>query len=131
MVQQGLALVISACFDATSELLWYPIFMIYEFDSFDAYHAACKADPGLRGISPGGVSPRLGLSRQAIYIAVKRGNLDQVRIMEKGQGPYLIIPESSIQAYLNNHLGRVGRPNLRQRVQHAVDKHVHGVWPNS
>lgn len=105
--------------------------MIYEFDSFDAYHAACEADPSLRGISPGGAAGALGITRQGIYSAVKRGALDKVRITERGSGPYFIITEASLKQYLSESLGRKGpRPGFRQRRQMEVDKYVHGVWPN-
>lgn len=105
--------------------------MIYEFDSIASYHTACEADPGLRGVSPGGASGLLGMSRQGVYNAVKRGTLDEVRVTERGTGPYLFIPDKSIKNYMADHRGRNGpRPGFRQRVQLSVDKYVHGVWPN-
>ena len=103
--------------------------MIYEFDSFDAYHAACEADPSLRGISPGGARSVLGITRQGVYSAVKRGSLDMVRITEQGTGPYLVIPHAAIDRYKPLQ-GRPGpRPGFKQRIQMSVDKHVHEVWP--
>ena len=105
--------------------------MIYEFDSFDAYHAACEADPSLRGISPGGAAGVLGITRQGIYNAVKRGSLDMVRVTERGTGPYLLITDGGIRRYSSESLGRKGpRPGVRQRSVMVADKYVHGVWPN-
>jgi len=109
----------------------YPILMIYEFDSFDAYHAACESDPSLRGISPGGAAGDLGITRQGIYNAVKRGSLDMVRVTERGTGPYLIITDGGIQRYRAVSLGRKGpRLGFRQRAVMVADKYAHGVWPN-
>ena len=122
-----LLLLIGSC--AISQLIWYPIFMIYEFESFDAYHAACEADPSLKGVSPGGARSRLGITRQGVYSAVQRGSLDMVRITEQGTGPYLIITESSIQRY-EPRQGKPGpRPGFRQRLQNVQDRLVAGVWP--
>lgn len=105
--------------------------MIYEFDSFDAYHAACEADPSLRGISPGGAAGVLGITRQGIYNAVKRGSLDMVRVTERGTGPYLLITDGGIRRYSSESLGRKGpRPGVRQRSVMVADKYVHGVCPN-
>lgn len=105
--------------------------MIYEFDSFDAYHVACERDSSLKGVSPGGAACALGITRQGIYNAVKRGSLDMVRVTERGTGPYLIIPDGAIQRYSAESLGRKGpRPGLRGRSVMVVDKYVHGVWPN-
>ena len=55
--------------------------MIYEFDSFEAYQEACERDPSLNGSSPGGSRVALGLTRQGIYNAVRRGALDLVRLV--------------------------------------------------
>ena len=104
--------------------------MIYEFDSFDAYHAACERDPSLRGISPGGARSCLGITRQGVYSAIQRGSLDMVRVTEQGTGPYLIITESSIQRYKSRQ-GKPGpRPGFRQRLKNVHDKLVAGVWPS-
>jgi len=103
--------------------------MIYYFDSFDAYHHACEADPSLRGYSPGGARSILGITRQGVYSAVKRGSLDMVRITENGTGPYLIITNASIERYQPRQ-GKPGpRPGFRQRALMAVDKYVNHVWP--
>jgi hypothetical protein len=111
--------------------MWYPIFMIYEFDSFDAYHEACQHDSSLRGVSPGGAAGALGITRQGIYNAVKRGSLDMVRVTERGTGPYLIITDGGIRRYISESLGRKGpRPGFRQRSMMVVDKYVNQVWPN-
>lgn len=105
--------------------------MIYEFDSFDAYHEACQRDPSLKGVSPGGAASALGITRQGIYNAVKRGSLDMVRVTERGTGPYLIITDAGIHRYTSVSLGRKGpRPGLRQRAVMTSDKYVRGVWPN-
>jgi hypothetical protein len=106
--------------------------MIYEFDSLEAYHFACEADSSLRGISPGGAAAALGITRQGVYSAIKRGTLDMVRITERGTGPYLIIPDGSIEQYLSDRRGRKGpRPGFRQQALMIKDKLVGGVWPNS
>ena len=124
-----LLLLIGSC--AITQLIWYPIFMIYEFESFDAYHEACQHDPSLKGVSPGGAAGTLGITRQGIYNAVKRGSLDMVRVTERGTGPFLIITDGGIRRYSSESLGRKGpRPGLRQRAVMTLDKHVHGVWPN-
>lgn len=105
--------------------------MILEFDSIEAYNAACVNDPSLRGISPGGAASALGITRQGIYSAIKRGTLDMVRITERGTGPYLIIPDGGMNRYKAGHLGRKGpRPGFRQKYLMSQDKYIKGVWPN-
>lgn len=105
--------------------------MIYEFDSIDAYAEACEDNPDLRGVSPGGARSALGITRQGVFSAVKRGSLDMVRISVKGGSPCLIIPESSIVEYSSQRSGRKGPiPGFRQRVKMDVDKYVHNLWPS-
>lgn len=112
--------------------------MIYEFDSFAAYRKACEENPGLRGLSPGGTSASLKIGRQGVYTACRRGSLDLCRIWENGEGPFLIVTEESVKRYREKSLGKVGGPRVRcssrqaltEHVTMAVDKVVHGVWPN-
>lgn len=105
--------------------------MIYEFDSREALHKAWEQNPGLCGPSPGGASGALGISRQGVYAAVKRGSLDMVRLKVPGEtrrGPCLYITRASIERYRKNQ-GRPGpRPGFRQRALLAKDKFVGGVW---
>lgn len=108
--------------------------MIYEFDSREALHEAWLRDKGLCGPSPGGAAASLGLGRQAIYNAVKRGTLDMVRLSVPGENGKLrvnlYIPQSSIERYRRDSLGRKGsRPGFRQRALMAKDKYIGGVWP--
>ena len=111
--------------------MWNKKVMIYEFDSFDAYHAACEKDPSMRGMSPGGAASHMSVTRQAVFNAIRRGTLDLVRITEQGTGPFLIIPDGSRLNYSLNHLGKKGpRPGFRHQLQMQVDKHVHLVWPD-
>lgn len=113
-------------------LLSLAMTMIYEFTFREDLHKAWSADPGLCGPSPGGASGALGISRQAVYAAVKRGSLDMVRLVvpdETRRGPCLYITRASIERYRKNQ-GRPGpRPGFRQRALLAKDKFVAGVWP--
>lgn len=110
--------------------------MIYEFNSREAMHDAWVRDRGLCGPSPGGAAASLGLGRQAVYNAVKRGSLDMVRLTVPGTDGgkprvNLYITQSSIERYRRESLGRKGqRPGWRQRALMAKDKHVSGVWPD-
>lgn len=104
--------------------------MIYEFDSRKALHEAWESNPGLCGPSPGGAAGALGISRQAVHAAVKRGSLDMVRLKEPGgKGPYLYITQASIERHRKKG-GRPGpAPGFRQRAVHEVDRLFRGVWP--
>lgn len=103
--------------------------MIYEFESREAMHEAWRRDPGLCGPSPGGASGALGISRQGVYAAVKRGSLDMVRLKASGRRPFLYITQASIERYRKNQ-GRPGpRPGFRQRALLAKDRYLSGVWP--
>lgn len=104
--------------------------MIYEFQSLRAAIDAWDEDPGLKGPSPGGAARELGITRQGIYSAVKRGSLDIIRVSESyRQRPYLFITSASIERYKQNQ-GKPGpRPGFRQRSMMEIDKHVHSAWP--
>lgn len=107
--------------------------MIYEFDSREALHEAWFRTPGLCGPSPGGAAGLLGITRQGVYSAVKRGSLDMVRLTVNYDGKprvNLYITQASIERYRKNQ-GRPGpRPGFRQRALMAKDKHFGGVWPS-
>lgn len=108
--------------------------MVYEFDSREALHEAWLRDKGLCGPSPGGAAGSLGITRQGVYSAVKRGSLDMCRLtVVYGDGKprvNLYITQDSIERYRRNQ-GRPGpRPGFRQRALMARDKHVGGIWPS-
>lgn len=83
--------------------------MIYEFPSHASYHAAVMSNPSLVGVSPGAVAAKLGISRQGVHNAIKRGSLDVVlvhegpdeRASETHPKPYVCryITSSSIERY--------------------------------
>lgn len=104
--------------------------MIYEFHSHQEMMDAWNKDPGLCGPSPGGAAGALGITRQGVHSAVKRGSLDMVRLYEPGRsGPHLYITQASIERYKLNQ-GKPGpRPGFRQRLMMEFDKHINGVWP--
>lgn len=54
----------------------------------------------LLGWSPGGAAAQLGISRQAIHKAIKRGDLDAVQVNnEDGSLSMFMIPDDSLQAF--------------------------------
>lgn len=105
--------------------------MIYEIGSDEELWKIWDKDKGMRGPSPGGAAGELGITRQGVYSAVKRGSLDMLRVSEKGGGsPSLFITNKSIERYKLNQ-GKPGpRPGFRQRVKVSFDKHVHHIWPD-
>lgn len=97
----------------------YTVRMIYEFPSHAAYHAALRSDPSLLGLSPGGAAARLGISRQGVHLAIKRGTLDVVLVHEGPDEidvgcqpkPYVChyVTSSSIKRYLESPRRRVSK----------------------
>lgn len=54
----------------------------------------------LLGLSPGGAAAELGISRQAVHKAIRRGDLDAVIVNnEDGSLSMFMIPEDSVQAF--------------------------------
>lgn len=54
----------------------------------------------LLGWSPGGAAAQLGISRQAVHKAIKRGDLDAVIVKnEDGSLSMFMIPDPSLQAF--------------------------------
>lgn len=55
----------------------------------------------LLGWSPGGAAAQLGISRQAIHKAIKRGDLDAVIVTNDRTGrlSMFMIPDDSLQAF--------------------------------
>lgn len=107
--------------------------MVYEFGSIEEYYKAYTADNSLTGLSPGGAGGRLGLTRQGVYNAIKRGSLDLIRIGQPfgSRDLCLLVPFYSIESYLANRRGRKGpAPGFRQKTQLLADKYVQKVWPN-
>lgn len=90
----------------------YNVRMIYEYPSHAAYHAAVIANPSLVGVSPGAVAAKLGISRQGVHNAIKRGTLDVVLVhegldevsIETQPKPYVCryITSSSIDRYMRS-----------------------------
>ena len=62
---------------------------------------ARKDSPTANGPSPGGACVELGLTRQAIHKAIKRGDLDAWRIVDDASGRLraIIIPQASLERY--------------------------------
>lgn len=93
----------------TTSRACYNVRMIYEFPSHASYHAAVHSNPALVGVSPGAVSAKLGISRQGVHNAIKRGSLDLVLVHEGSDEnsadtqpkPYVCryITSSSIERY--------------------------------
>lgn len=72
--------------------------------TMEAYNealASLPADrrPSMAGWSPGYVAARLGITRQAVYSAVKRNKLDAFRITRDGTMVAVIITEASVLHY--------------------------------
>lgn len=104
--------------------------MIIEIGSDEGLWKLWDDDPGMRGPSPGGAAGKLGITRQGVYSAVKRGSLDMIRVAEPGRAsPSIFITNASIERYKLNQ-GKPGpRPGFRQRATLSFDKHVHQIWP--
>lgn len=101
--------------------------MIYEFESYDEYRQAFERDSSLLGPSPGGAASQLGITRQGVDGAVRRGSLDMVRIVEGGSLS-LFITTASIERYRTCQ--RPGRaPSAKQKLKMSIDKHVRKAWP--
>lgn len=73
--------------------------MIFEFDSMDTYHQAVAVDPGLIGTPPVDAAYTLGISRQGVHIAIKRGFLDAVKVEVKRGRPIFMVTKESIKRY--------------------------------
>ena len=55
----------------------------------------------LLGWSPGGAAAQLGISRQAVHKAIRRGDLDAVIVTKDGSDELsmFMIPDASLQAF--------------------------------
>ena len=64
----------------------------------------------LNGYSPGGAAVELGMSRQAVHQAVRRGSLDAVIVNDDvtGELRLFMIPKPSIEAYKATGRRRAG-----------------------
>jgi len=90
--------------------------MIYEFKTPEEWNAAKEGNPNLEGYgSPGPVASELGITRQAVYNAVKRGKLDMVRITPQrfNQVGIIFITKASVERYIQT-AGTSGRRPSRQ-----------------
>lgn len=58
----------------------------------------------LLGLSPGGVSQELGITRQAVHLAIHRDTLDAYRVTKNGKLVSINVPLSEIDRYRRNHL---------------------------
>lgn len=70
-------------------------------DDYNRKLLALPADQrdDVAGWSPGFVAARLGVTRQAVYDAMKRDRLSAFRIYRDDRCVAIIIPESSVRAY--------------------------------
>ena len=63
----------------------------------------------LLGWSPGGAAAELGISRQAVHYAIKRGDLDAVIVNgEDGKLRCFMIPDASLKAFAAIRARRAG-----------------------
>lgn len=61
----------------------------------------------LLGWSPGSAAAQLGISRQAVHEAIRRGTLDAVMVVrEDGKTQAFMIPDASIKAYAERRARR-------------------------
>jgi hypothetical protein len=68
----------------------------------DAYRAK------LLGWSPGGAAAELGISRQSVHKAIRRGDLDAVRVTDdRGRLSMFMIPDESLQAFKAKRYSRL------------------------
>ena len=104
--------------------------MIYELHSNDALLKLWSENPRMCGPSPGGAAAMLGITRQGVYSAIKRGSLDLVRVKEPGwRSPQLYVPDESIDRYRQNQ-GKPGpRPGVKQQAKMMGDKVIYRTWP--
>lgn len=80
--------------------------------NWNDWHAAITANPPLpgkpipppNGYSPGGAGAKLGITRAAVHMAIRRGTLDAVKIPTLGGEHYWFIPQEALQDYIENHL---------------------------
>lgn len=92
-------------------------------------YKAVTANPGLKGCSPGHVASVLGITRQAIYNAVKRGELDEVRVSDSTRSaPFIIITDESVERYKSRPVKRGRPPKMLQKIKHEYDR-FSGLWP--
>jgi hypothetical protein len=65
----------------------------------------------LLGWSPGGAAGELGISRQAVHLAIQRGDLDAVIVNHDGTGKLrmFMIPDPSVQAFKAKRESRLKR----------------------
>ena len=61
-------------------------------------------DKTWNGWSPGGAAVQLGVTRNAIHQAMRRGQLEAIRVINKGELYGIMIPDRSIEDYRTNHL---------------------------
>lgn len=100
---------------------------VFVFNSLDEWVSAREANPGLNGLSPGGAAAYLGVHRQSIHTAVKRGKLDAVRVVEDGELKCIYITNDSIKRYLDNPSAEGRKPSLSGRLALAKDQVRHRV----
>ena len=104
--------------------------MIYEFNSLQEFLKAAEENPCLMGSSPGGVRSSLGITRQAVFSAVKRGELDEVRITDPLIGQTIIfITSDSVQRFRNKPAVKGRPPKAIQLLKHEYDRWS-GYWPS-
>lgn len=65
----------------------------------DSWQAAIDAGEDLGGMSPGGVASRLGITRQAVHLAMNRGDLDSYRMDLPNGDLMILIPNASYKAF--------------------------------
>lgn len=81
--------------------------MTWETHDIDEFHRKLHSAPPAErdlflGLSPGGAAARLGVSRNAIYQAVKRGTLKGFALTQDGKMVARIIPDRSLTEYENS-----------------------------
>lgn len=85
--------------------------MPYTIWTIERYSEAIKATPAdrlssINGASPGGVAAKLGITRQAVHDAIKRGSLHAYKLVREGRVVAIIIPDDDVQHYRRNHLAK-------------------------
>jgi len=68
---------------------------------------AAVASAKLIGLSPGGAASELGISRQGVHDAIRRGALDAYAVYRGTKLAFFIIPTQSLDAYRGRLLDRL------------------------
>jgi len=101
---------------------------VFLYQSLDDWQTALKQEPGLNGLSPGGVAGHLGVTRQAVHAAVKSGRLDAVRVSDGGELRFILITNDSLQRFVENPNVKGRPPSVSGHWAMLKDQVKYRVW---